>query len=131
MGPVNTSPVICPYITMQKILSGKWTLLILCFLRQGALRFSELLSFLPELNQASLTKHLRKLESDGIVKRTIYPQVPPKVEYELTETGKGLIPALDELAKFGMIYISEHVDEASENVCSSLGTEQCRCFGMN
>lgn len=121
----------CPYITMQKLLSGKWTLLILCFLRKGALRFSELMHYIPSLTQATLTKQLRKLENDDLIKRTVYPVVPPRVEYELTDTGKELLPVLDALGSFGMKYIASHREILPNAICSEVGTQDCRCHVSN
>ena len=77
----------CPIAPSQKILRGKWTLVILYFLSQGVLRFGELQRKLPNVTQASLTKQLRLLEEYKIVHREVYKQVPPKVEYSLTEFG--------------------------------------------
>ncbi len=112
---------------MQRLLSGKWTLLILCFLRKGPLRFSELLRYLPDLTQATLTKHLRKLEEDDLVLRTVYPEVPPKVEYSLTESGRKLFPVMDALGNFGIEYIATHAGISENDICSDIGKQDCRC----
>ncbi|MDP4161305.1 MAG: helix-turn-helix domain-containing protein, partial [Bacillota bacterium] len=77
----------CPYTTVQKVLSGKWSILILYHLEIKTLRFGELQRKLPELTQSTLTKQLRALEEYGLIERTIYPQVPPKVEYSLSDIG--------------------------------------------
>ncbi len=74
-------------------LEGRWKLMIMAQLLAGrAMRFSDLGRALPEISQKMLIQRLRDLEKDGIVSRTLYPQVPPKVEYCLTEVGKGLRP---------------------------------------
>ena len=74
-------------------LEGRWKLMIMAQLLAGrAMRFSDLGRALPEISQKMLIQRLRDLEEDGIVSRTLYPQVPPKVEYCLTEVGKGLRP---------------------------------------
>jgi len=74
-------------------LEGRWKLMIMAQLLAGrAMRFSDLGRALPEISQKMLIQRLRDLEEDGIVSRTVYPQVPPKVEYCLTEVGKGLRP---------------------------------------
>tara|TARA_R110001606_G_scaffold103857_2_gene227012 strand:+ start:4032 stop:4355 length:324 start_codon:yes stop_codon:yes gene_type:complete len=84
-----------------KILEGKWKLLILFHLFGGQVkRFSELEKAIPAITQKMLIQQLRQLEADGIVTRTIYHQVPPKVEYRLTEWGQELCPALDALLKW-------------------------------
>jgi DNA-binding HxlR family transcriptional regulator len=74
-------------------LEGRWKLMIMAQLLAGtAMRFSDLKRALPQVSQKMLIQRLRDLEEDGIVSRTLYPQVPPKVEYCLTEVGKGLRP---------------------------------------
>ena len=120
----------CPYLTVQRILSGKWSLLILCFLRNGALRFSELEKYLPDLTQSTLTKHLRKLESDGLVVRTVYPQVPPRVEYALSGIGRELCPVLDALGEYGFKYIDHQrkMGKTLDSLCEEARTPQCRCM---
>ncbi|TCK60896.1 winged helix-turn-helix transcriptional regulator [Seleniivibrio woodruffii] len=84
-----------------RILEGRWKLLIIMNLfAYGTLRFSQLEKSIPDVTQKMLIQQLRALENDGIVSRIVYPQVPPKVEYSLTETGKELCPALDALLKW-------------------------------
>jgi DNA-binding HxlR family transcriptional regulator len=79
-------------------LDGRWKLVILFHLFGGkTLRFSDLERAIPGISQKMLTQQLRRLEKDGIVTRTVHPQVPPKVEYHLTEWGQSLCPALDKL----------------------------------
>ncbi len=79
-----------------RILEGRWKLSILFHLfDKGTLRFSELSRAIPEISEKMLIQQLRQLEADGVVSRHIYPQVPPKVDYSLTEVGKALCPALD------------------------------------
>ncbi|MBD7912140.1 MULTISPECIES: helix-turn-helix domain-containing protein [Clostridium] len=95
---------ICPITTAQKILGGKWTIIVLYYLSQGTLRFGELQRKIPDLTQAMLTKQLRSLESYGLVHREVYPEVPPKVEYSLTNLGKEFIPVLDALSVWGESY---------------------------
>lgn len=95
----------CPYATAQKILSGKWALVILHFLSSDTLRFNELQKMLPDLTQATLTKQLRSLEEFGLVNRTVYAQVPPKVEYSLSEMGMEFNTVLASLNDWGEKYI--------------------------
>ena len=81
-----------------KMLEGRWKLVILFHLFGGRImRFSELERAIPEVSQKMLIQQLRQMESDGIVYRTVYPEVPPKVEYGLTDWGQALCPALDAL----------------------------------
>ncbi|MGV3615605.1 MAG: winged helix-turn-helix transcriptional regulator [Fimbriimonas sp.] len=79
-----------------KILEGRWKMIIIFHLFDGkVLRFSELERAIPGVSQKMLIQQLRELERDGVVHRTVYPEVPPKVEYRLTELGQALCPALD------------------------------------
>ncbi len=87
-------------VTMDYI-GGKWKTVVLWYLRKDKKRFSELRRLIPNITEKMLSLQLKDLEKDGIVKRTIYPEVPPKVEYCLTDFGKTLIPMLDEIAKWG------------------------------
>jgi DNA-binding HxlR family transcriptional regulator len=84
-----------------KILEGRWKLTILFHLFGGKLmRFSDLERAIPGISQKMLIQQLRQMERDGIIQRTVYPQVPPKVEYRLTKWGQALCPALDQLLKW-------------------------------
>src|ERR1700676_3283988 len=85
-----------------KVLEGRWKMIIIFHLfTQPVLRFSELERAIPAVSQKMLIQQLRELERDGVVRRTVHPQVPPKVEYDLTEVGKALCPALDALLEWG------------------------------
>ena len=95
----------CPYVTAQKVVQGKWTLLIMHYLSEKPIRFNQLLRMLPAMTHAALSKQLKQLESYGLIIRTEYPQIPPKVEYELSEMGKKILPVLKEFRKFGAEYI--------------------------
>ncbi len=94
-------PQPCPVKTAVSTLGGKWKPLIVYYLRSGTLRFSELRRLIPEATQQMLTQQLRQLEADGVVSRTVYPVVPPKVEYALTPLGRQLEPILDLLERWG------------------------------
>jgi DNA-binding HxlR family transcriptional regulator len=86
---------------LLKVLEGRWKLVILFHLFGDRLvRFSELERAIPAISQKMLIQQLRQLESDGVVRRIVHHQVPPKVEYGLTEWGEALCPALDELLKW-------------------------------
>ncbi|GAA4861572.1 helix-turn-helix domain-containing protein [Paenibacillus vulneris] len=88
------------------ILEGKWKLLLICHLRNGTKRFSEFTQLIPGLTQKVLTYQLRELESHGLVKREIYPEIPPKVEYSLTPYGESLIPLLDLMNQWGKEHLA-------------------------
>lgn len=84
-----------------RLLEGRWKLIILFHLFDGKVqRYSDFEKLIPAISQKMLAQQLRRLESDGIVSRTVYPQVPPKVEYRLTEWGQALCPALDAMLKW-------------------------------
>ena len=84
-----------------KMLEGHWKLIILFHLFDGNVqRYSDFEKLIPGISQKMLAQQLRQLEADGIVARKVYPQVPPKVEYRLTEWGQALCPALDALLKW-------------------------------
>lgn len=94
----------CPVETALDILAGKWKILILWYLRRDTLRFSELQKMLPRTTEKMLIQKLRELEKDNIVHREVYPVVPPKVEYSLTEYGQSLKPILKQLYLWGEIH---------------------------
>lgn len=94
-------------VTMDYI-GGKWKAIVLWYLRRGTKRFSELDRHIPGITEKMLSLQLRQLEKDGLVKRTIHPQVPPRVEYELTEEGRTLLPLLEEIAKWGRLMGARH-----------------------
>jgi DNA-binding HxlR family transcriptional regulator len=84
-----------------RVLEGRWKLIILFHLFGGkVLRFSDLERAIPAISQKMLIQQLRQMESDGVVRRTVYQQVPPKVEYSLTKWGQALCPALEGLLKW-------------------------------
>jgi len=98
----------CPYVTTQKLLSGKWTVMILYFLSQGTHRFGELNKKMNGISQATLTSQLRMLEEAKMIQRIVYAEIPPKVEYRLTDLGKEFSVVLDAIDSFGNTYI-KHV----------------------
>ena len=98
----------CPVETALDVLAGKWKILILWYLRSETKRFNELQKLLPRTTQKMLIQKLRELEDDGIVHRKVYPVVPPKVEYSMTEYGKTLKPILKQLYLWGEIHKEEY-----------------------
>lgn len=97
---------ICPYVTSQRVLSGKWSLYILYVLSNGPIRFNELLRQMPEeMTHTTLSRQLKTLEMEKLIIRTEYNQVPPKVEYSLSEIGAKFQNVLDELGRWGEEYI--------------------------
>ncbi len=94
----------CPVATTVALIGSKWKLLILRNLLARPWRFNELRKSLEGVSQKVLTDSLRSLEEDGVITRTVYPEVPPRVEYALTELGYSLKPILDAMQAWGMDY---------------------------
>lgn len=95
-------PDLCRVEDALGIIVGKWKpVVLLQLLKNGTMRFSELKREMPEITQKMLTKQLRELEAEDIVKREVYPQVPPKVEYSITEYGLTLEPILNDMHDWG------------------------------
>lgn len=86
---------------VQKLLGSKWKIEILYYISLKTLRFGELQRQFGNITQSTLTKQLRELEADGFVFRNIYQEIPPKVEYSLTELGKSFIPVLEHMKQWG------------------------------
>jgi DNA-binding HxlR family transcriptional regulator len=90
-------------ITLE-IIGGKWKGIILYHLVGGTKRFNELMRLMPDVTQRMLTRQLRELEEHGIIIRKVYAEVPPKVEYSLSELGVTLIPVVQTLSQWGIMY---------------------------
>ena len=97
----------CPYITTQKVLQGKWAIIVLYHLSTGMKRFSELERLIPDVTRTVLTRQLRQLEQDKLIIRKVFPEVPPHVEYSLSTLGTKFQRVLDEIEIFGLDYIAE------------------------
>lgn len=93
----------CPLETTISVIGGRWKPFILFHLRREPARFNELRRLVPKVTQRMLTLHLRELEADGIVSRTVEQVVPPRVTYALTEHGQSLLPILDAMAAWGSV----------------------------
>ncbi|KOO47275.1 helix-turn-helix domain-containing protein [Viridibacillus arvi] len=105
------NPSQCQMVVALNMIVGKWKPIILDHLLRGeALRFNELKKLIPDITQRMLTMHLRELEEQDILTRTVYPQVPPKVEYQITEYGMTLQPILTTMQAWGAKHI-EHMKE--------------------
>ena len=94
----------CPVATTVRLIGSKWKLLIIRNLLQRPWRFNELKKNLEGISQKVLTDSLRSMEADGIVTRTVYPEVPPQVEYALSELGESMRPVMDAMEKWGINY---------------------------
>ena len=95
----------CPYATAQSLISGKWATLILHYLMDGPIRFNELQRLMPKMTHATLSVQLKSLVENGLVERKQYEDIPPRVEYSLTEIGERFGPVLDALSTWGTEYI--------------------------
>ncbi len=96
----------CPVATTVSLIGNKWKLLILRNLRIRPWRFNELRKSLDGISQKVLTESLRQMEADGIITRTVYPEVPPRVEYALSALGESMRPILDAMQAWGEQYKS-------------------------
>lgn len=102
---------VCPMYLVQKLLSGKRKIMILWYLSNKVLRFNDIKKKLPDVTQKMLTQQLRSLEDHNLIFRHVYPVVPPKVEYGLTELGKKIIPILEMMHEFGAEYLESNPQE--------------------
>jgi DNA-binding HxlR family transcriptional regulator len=91
----------CPVCRTAEVVCGKWTLLVIRDLAAGSSRFCELERSLEGISPRTLSLRLRALEDEGIVARHTYPEVPPRVEYALTEKGKALVPLIEDMRSYG------------------------------
>ena len=99
----------CPVETTLQLIGNKWKVLILRDLMEGTKRFNELMRSVTGITQKVLTSNLRAMENDGLLTRKVYPEVPPRVEYSLTETGESLEPILIDMSTWGMAYKETHI----------------------
>jgi DNA-binding HxlR family transcriptional regulator len=119
---MEIKPELCNVDEALGILVGKWKPIILLHLiTEGTQRFSELKRLMPDITQKMLTKQLRELEDEDIINRVIYPQVPPKVEYSISEYGKSLQPVLNVMHEWGTGHAS-HIEKkrVRENISDAL-----------
>jgi DNA-binding HxlR family transcriptional regulator len=95
----------CPVCATADIICGKWTILVIRDLAEGRSRFCELERSLSGISPRTLSLRLRALEEQGIVARQTYPEVPPRVEYSLTEKGEALVPLIEDMRRYGREYL--------------------------
>ena len=110
----------CPVETTLELIGGKYKALILWHLSAGKLRFSELRRCISSATPKMLTQQLRELETSQLVHREVYPVIPPKVEYSLTETGRSLMPVLVAIRDWGSDYLRKNDKEPN---CFMMGSE--------
>src|SRR5918999_6504499 len=91
----------CPVCATADIICGKWTILVIRDLSEGRTRFCELERSLAGISPRTLSLRLKELEEEGVVERRTYPEVPPRVEYELTDKGRALLPLIEDMRQYG------------------------------
>ena len=97
---------ICPFVTTQRLLQGKWSILVLHHLSEGPVRFNELQRRMPKMTHATLSRQLKQMEADKLITREDLGTVPPCVQYRLSPIGEQFIPVLSAMQKWGQSYIS-------------------------
>ena len=108
---MKAEPIHCKVPDTLNIVVGKWKPTILFFLFQnGTMRFSELMNHIPNITQKMLTSQLRELEKEDLIQRVVFPQVPPKVEYSISEHGRSLEPMLLMMHEWGLSHI-QHMEK--------------------
>ncbi|MBA1155074.1 winged helix-turn-helix transcriptional regulator [Microvirga mediterraneensis] len=103
----------CSVERTMSLIDGKWKIIVLYKLLRGTLRFNELRRLIPSITQRMLTHQLRELEADGLIVRTVYAQVPPRVEYTLSGRGRSLEPVLTAMKEWGDANLSSEGAEAA------------------
>ncbi|HTP22723.1 MAG TPA: helix-turn-helix domain-containing protein [Solirubrobacteraceae bacterium] len=101
----------CPVCRTAEIVCGKWTLLVIRDLAEGRSRFCELERSLQGISPRTLSLRLRALEEEGIVERQTFPEVPPRVEYALTDKGRALVPLIEDMRAYGLQWLFEDCGE--------------------
>ncbi|WP_310603701.1 winged helix-turn-helix transcriptional regulator [Anaerosporobacter sp.] len=101
----DNEEILCPCLVAQRLMQGKWAIIIMYYLSNGPIRFNELQRQMPKMTHATLSNQLKQLESEGLIIRTEYAQIPPKVEYKLSDIGKEFQPVLDSINLWGQKYI--------------------------
>ncbi len=110
----RTGDETCPVCATADIICGKWTILVIRDLAEGRTRFCELERSLAGISPRTLSLRLRALEEQGIVDRHTYPEVPPRVEYSLTDKGQALLPLIDDMRRYGREWLDVCTDPAAE-----------------
>ncbi len=121
----------CPVATTLALIGGKHKALILWKLLEGTMRYSELRRAVPEATPKMLTQQLRDLESDGLITRTVYPVVPPRVEYALTAEGESIRPILTAMYRWGTQYLEGRNIHACCSMKPPVESSCCNCGCQN
>jgi DNA-binding HxlR family transcriptional regulator len=111
------TPGNCPVVYCMNIIGGKWKPSIIHMIRTDRNRYSLLLKNITEISKQTLTNQLRELESDGIIERIIYAEIPPRVEYKITPYGSSILPIIDSMYQWGKL----HMDADKKSYCDADG----------
>jgi DNA-binding HxlR family transcriptional regulator len=106
----------CPVCRTADVVCGKWTLLIIRDLAEGASRFCELERSLEGISPRTLSLRLRALEGEGVVERNTFPEVPPRVEYALTAKGEALVPLIEDMRRYGKQWLADDAERVPAGV---------------
>jgi DNA-binding HxlR family transcriptional regulator len=115
--------LVCPVETFLDLVSNKWKVEIIWYLLKGKQRFGELRRKVAGISQKVLTDNLRDMERDGLLTRTVYPEVPPRVEYTLTPLGQTLDDLLDKVSEWGKNYLTERFPDKNIVTCRGTGSK--------
>ncbi len=121
---VNNKEYKCSVAVTLDIFNDRWKLSIIWHLLEDDKRFKDLHESIPEITQKTLTVKLKELEEKNIINREVFPEVPPKVVYSLTNAGKRLRPVLKEMYDWGITYAQEHGKITDEGSCCELGVSK-------
>lgn len=107
--------ITCPITATMSVINGKWKLVILWYLKNGPLRFTVLKKQIPQCSLKMFNDNLKELERDGIVERKVFAEVPPRVEYKLSDYGSSLVPIIHTLRNWGVKRLLEYPDLMANN----------------
>jgi DNA-binding HxlR family transcriptional regulator len=113
----------CPVCRTAEIVCGKWTLLVIRDLADGRSRFCELERSLQGISPRTLSLRLRALEEEGVVERQTFPEVPPRVEYALTDKGRALVPLIEDMRRYGREWLGSDCQNAAKAAVSDAERE--------
>lgn len=102
---INISDENCPVRKTMQVIGGKWSIVIIFQINTRTIRYGELKRCIPGISEKMLIEQLKFLCSSGLVNKKAYPEIPPRVEYSLTSKGEKLLPIIDDIAKFGLLYL--------------------------
>jgi DNA-binding HxlR family transcriptional regulator len=114
----------CDVEATLSVIGGRWKPILICRLLDGRKRFGELCRLAPNATQRMITLQLRELEADGIISRHVFPEVPPRVEYEITEFGRTLAPIIKSMQKWGKTFKAQQLEQDPKELPPSEGSKK-------